>query len=122
MVTGTIWAIIQVEFLTYRRISEGDSWLSHYFSMQAVDDYLEGQTTKRDMPFLKQDMLKSFTRCGWFYDDFKGLFFFVPTAEDVRAFYFMNLQDCIALRFGKLWGHCGGAQANERAEASSGTK
>lgn len=60
---GHIWAAIQTELLTYRRIKESDPWISEYFDCDALLTALQtgGQIS---MPLLDQDMIKPHCRCG----------------------------------------------------------
>ncbi|RGP67971.1 hypothetical protein FSPOR_5632 [Fusarium sporotrichioides] len=85
---GLLWASIQAEFLTYRRVVEEESWISNNFSMEALKRWLEEEDTEFSIPLVQNRMFESHTRCGWFhgYGDF-----LCPTAEDVCTDYFMNM-------------------------------
>ncbi|KLO90671.1 uncharacterized protein FFMR_14632 [Fusarium fujikuroi] len=85
---GLLWASIQTEVLTYRRIREGDSWISENFSMKALKAWLEAEDTELSMPLVQKRMFKVHTRCGWFG---KAMEFLCPTAEDVCRKHFMNM-------------------------------
>ncbi|KAF5699262.1 hypothetical protein FMUND_14842 [Fusarium mundagurra] len=85
---GLLWASIQTELLTYRRVMDGDPWISENFSMKAVKAWLEAEDTKLSMPLVQNGMFKVHTRCGWFG---KASEFLCPTAEDVCTKYFMNM-------------------------------
>lgn len=86
---GPIWAAAQAELLTYRRITQGDSWISERFDMCAVLQSLESKK-RISMPLLDDSMLKPFCACGRFGRR-------SPMAplhrEDAAAFYFSNLED-----------------------------
>jgi len=93
---GTLWATIQTEYLTYRRASEGESWLSPNFDMKAVwSHFTEGFGLER-MPLIQQGLMQEYSRCGWFY---KSRDPFCPTAKEVSSRYFMNLGDWGRSRF-----------------------
>lgn len=64
--TGKLWAWIQVEFLTHRRVQEDDHWLSKNFSMTAVKCWLQRESETLQMPLARQDMAQYHTPCGWF--------------------------------------------------------
>jgi hypothetical protein len=49
---ATLWAAIQAELSTYRRIQEGDEWLSRYFSMEELQEQLRrGETITTNYVF-----------------------------------------------------------------------
>jgi len=87
---GTLWASIQTEFLSYRRQSVGDPWLSTRFSMRAVCQQFEHGDGLEEMPLISQALMNSHTRCGWF-DQAGDLVF--PNSQDVCSGYYMNLED-----------------------------
>ncbi|SCV48818.1 uncharacterized protein FFB14_10548 [Fusarium fujikuroi] len=85
---GLIWASIQTELLTYRRIRDGDTWISENFSMKALKVWLGEEDTELSMPLTQNRMFKDHTPCGWFG---KASDFLCPTAEEVCTEYFMNM-------------------------------
>jgi hypothetical protein len=85
---GLLWASIQTELLTYRRVRDGDSWISENFSMKALKAWLEEGDTELSMPLIQNRMFKVHTRCGWFG---KASEFLCPTAQEVCTEYFMNM-------------------------------
>jgi hypothetical protein len=88
-ILGTLWATIQVELLTYRRIEIGQPWVSDKFSMVALREWLEGTTYAFDTPLLTGGLLEAYSGCcGWFLCDR----FAVPSAEDVCTEHFMNME------------------------------
>ncbi|KAI0467005.1 hypothetical protein F4859DRAFT_518624 [Xylaria cf. heliscus] len=89
---GLIWAMAQAEFLTYRRIKEGDAWVSERFSMRALNDWLVGNTATLRMPFATEKLMGEHTRCGWFLEG--GYVVIYLGAENVSARGFMNLDIC----------------------------
>ncbi|KAJ3543252.1 hypothetical protein NM208_g3667 [Fusarium decemcellulare] len=87
---GLLWATIQAELLTYRRLREGEPWISENFSMIALKRWLEGDLSDFLTPLVENKMLTQFTRCGWFG---QANDFLCPVAQDVCAEYFMNMDD-----------------------------
>lgn len=85
---GLLWATIQTEMLTYRRVNEGDSWISENFSLRALEDWLFGHTADFHTPLVKNQMMKQHSKCGWFHD---AETFVCPAAQEVSANYFMNM-------------------------------
>ncbi|KAL6700454.1 hypothetical protein J3F84DRAFT_121377 [Trichoderma pleuroticola] len=83
---GLIWAIIQAEILTYRKIEYSDPWVSDNFSMGALRKWLRGESVELEMSFVQRDMLQEHTICGWFEDSFP-----VCTAEDATKQHIMNM-------------------------------
>lgn len=65
---GLIWTVIQAEMLTYRRIQGVDPWISNNFSMEALRQWLEGESEELQMPLVWEKMLRHTTPCGWFID------------------------------------------------------
>ncbi|RMJ09834.1 hypothetical protein CDV36_010538 [Fusarium kuroshium] len=85
---GLLWASVQTELLTYRRLSEGEAWISGNFSMKALKTWLEGESPEFLTPLVQNRMFKTHTRCGWF----KGAGdFLCATTEEVCKDYFMNM-------------------------------
>ncbi|KAM7217639.1 hypothetical protein V8F06_007023 [Rhypophila decipiens] len=85
----TLWATIQVELLTYRRIEIDQPWISDKFSMVALRQWLEGRTFSFDTPFVTENLMRPYSRCcGWFLCGEFG----TPTAQDVCTKHFMNME------------------------------
>ncbi|KAI1122511.1 hypothetical protein F5Y10DRAFT_287089 [Nemania abortiva] len=85
---GLLWATIQTEMLTYRRVNEGDPWVSKNFSIRALEDWLSGSSANFLTPLVTDNMMTEHSKCGWF----PGSECFVcPAAQDVSARYFMNM-------------------------------
>ncbi|KAI8628805.1 hypothetical protein F5Y19DRAFT_434960, partial [Xylariaceae sp. FL1651] len=85
---GLLWATIQAELLTYRRVGEKDVWLSENFSMEALENWLLGDSPDFLTPLVQNQMLRRHSPCGWFY---KADEFVCPTAQEVSTEYFMNM-------------------------------
>lgn len=66
-VIGTLWAAIQTELLTYRRLTEDDPWISENFDMRSLLSGLEngGRIT---IPLVEENMMKEFCQCGRFLE------------------------------------------------------
>ncbi|KAK2605589.1 hypothetical protein N8I77_008415 [Diaporthe amygdali] len=90
---GTIWAAIQVELLTYRRIEVEDPWLSSMFDMRNVIDGLRATDDSVLMHIVKcrgEDSFLPFSHCGLFLNaDHPGC----VRREEACASYFANLDD-----------------------------
>lgn len=90
---GTIWAAIQVELLTYRRLQVEDSWLSSKFDMQNVIEGLrtpDESTVMRLLSNWGEHTLQSFSVCGLFSEaENPGC----ARTEEACATYFANLDD-----------------------------
>ncbi|KAK5993824.1 hypothetical protein PT974_07261 [Cladobotryum mycophilum] len=85
---GLLWATIQVELLTYRRVSASDPWISPNFSMYELQKWLLGETEEFRIPLVQKRMMKAHSRCGWFECERVGC----PTAEEVcQDLNFMNM-------------------------------
>lgn len=90
---GMIWAAIQVKLLSYRRLEEGDLWLSPMFDMQGV---IEGLRTNNNSIIKRlsenrgKDALQHCSVCGLFsVVDHAGC----SRREEACATYFCNLDD-----------------------------
>jgi hypothetical protein len=82
---GHIWASVQAELLSYRRLRETDPWTSKYFDMEELLESLEvGDSIS--IEYVKEGMLKPYCRCGIFGWD-------TAVREDTAKYYFANLDD-----------------------------
>lgn len=90
---GIIWAAIQVEMLTYRRLQVGDPWLSPMFDMQDVVEGLRANNGSLLLRLVKnrgEDAFQKFSHCGLFREaDYAGS----AMREQACATYFANLDD-----------------------------
>ncbi|KIX03560.1 uncharacterized protein Z518_07113 [Rhinocladiella mackenziei CBS 650.93] len=82
---GHVWAAVQTELLTYRRINEADPWISSYFDLDAV---LAGLKTGEEisMPLFDNRMIKPYCRCGRPGGSWKHVL-----RERIAEYYFGNL-------------------------------
>lgn len=87
---GILWAAIQTEFLTYRRLNDADSWLSEHFSMKSVVDGLTNGLGFGLLPLVEREMMKPYCRCGRFLDAESA---HCCISEEACSFYFSNLED-----------------------------
>ncbi|KAI1328405.1 hypothetical protein F5Y16DRAFT_154316 [Xylariaceae sp. FL0255] len=87
---GTLWAAIQAELLTYRRLQDGEPWLSASFSMRAVLDGANDNDGFTRLALVEMEMLKPWCVCGRFVDARSSS---LPTTEEACSFYFSNLED-----------------------------
>ena len=87
-VLASLWASIQVELLTYRRLQEGDEWISHNFDMNALYESLD-RGNKLDIALVRNEMMKPYCWGGEFPDAIPEC----PILEDVAAYYFSNLEE-----------------------------
>ena len=86
---ATLWAAVQTEFLTYRRLAEGDPWISENFEMQSVLESLEtGEGLS--IRLVSEGMLKPFCNCGIFCGSEDPACIRV---EEASSYYFSNLED-----------------------------
>jgi hypothetical protein len=86
---ATLWAAVQTELLTYRRIAEGDPWISANFDMQSVLESLE-KGKELAIRLVSKGMMKPFCSCGIFHDSEDPACLRV---EEASAYYFSNLED-----------------------------
>ena len=66
-VIGTLWAAIQTELVTYRRLSEDDPWISQYFDLRSLLGGLNNGGLI-SIPLVEEDMMNPFCQCGRFLD------------------------------------------------------
>ena len=88
-VLASLWASVQTELLTYRRLQEGDGWTSHNFDMNALNESL-GRGDELDIALVRDKMMKPYCSTG---GEFPGAVPACPVLEDVAAHYFSNLEE-----------------------------
>ena len=91
---ATVWAAVQTELLTYRRIQEGDMWMSANINMETLLESLV-RGTEPAIGLVQMDMMRSFCEAGQFFDAVPEC----PIADDAIAYYFSNLEDWTRLSF-----------------------
>jgi hypothetical protein len=82
---GLLWAAIQTELLTYRKVQSDDQWISENFNMSALCSFLTGDTANFCTPLVEQDLMKEHSICGWFDGRL------CPMAIEVCRDHFMNM-------------------------------
>ena len=87
-VLASLWAAVQTELLTYRRLEEGDAWISQNFNMHTLNEGLISKS-KVDIALVQKDMMKPFCSCGKFAEADS----YSPILDDAAAYYFSNLDD-----------------------------
>lgn len=87
-VLAPLWAAVQTELLTYRRLKEGDEWVSQNFNMHSLKEGLIAKG-KIDIELVQKQMMKPFCPCGCFLQSI----FRIPMVDDAVAYYFSNLED-----------------------------
>lgn len=121
---GILWAAVQTELLTYRRVGEDDPWTSGNFNMRTL---LRDFSLRQDFPgfaegsrlgsfgisvfnidLVKEEMMELYCECGSFIeardDRCAGM-------EEVSAYYFANLEDWFRTKFihfpeREWWANC----------------
>ncbi|CAG8977660.1 hypothetical protein HYALB_00006610 [Hymenoscyphus albidus] len=86
---GTLWAAIQTELLSYRRLEEGDGWMSEKFNMLSL---LHGLKNGGIIPvtLVEDGMMAPYCECGRFLDVIDEACVCVAEA---CAHYFCNMED-----------------------------
>ncbi len=62
---GTLWAAIQTELVTYRRLTETDPWISRYFDMRSLLNGINNGGII-SIPLVEEDMIVPYCLCGRF--------------------------------------------------------
>lgn len=86
---STLWSAVQTELLTYRRISEGDPWISENFDMKSALDSLQSGRGL-SIGLVAKHMMKPSCACGVFEDAVDPA---CPGVEEACTHYFSNLED-----------------------------
>lgn len=87
-VLPSLWAAVQTELLTYRRLDEGDAWNSQNFNMDALNDSLQSGG-KVAIALVQDEMMKPFCSCGGFPAALPAC----ALVDEAAAYYFSNLED-----------------------------
>ncbi|TDZ53643.1 hypothetical protein CTRI78_v006817 [Colletotrichum trifolii] len=85
---GKLWAAIQAELLTYRKLGDSDPVISENFQLSSLEKWLQGDTDDFETPLVQDSMMREYASCGWFTDNES---IFSSTASTVSARYFMNM-------------------------------
>jgi hypothetical protein len=90
---GILWAAVQTELVTYRRVCGGDAWISSRFDLNRLLEGLQAGDGPSRIPLYEKDLMtKNFRDCGWLADDSHNLYLYT-TAQEVCSSHFMNLED-----------------------------
>jgi hypothetical protein len=84
---GHIWAAIQTEMLTYRRLEEYDPWTSENFDMDDLLKSLEAGV-RPSVGYIEKQMMRPYCNCGRFQGTLG-----MALREEAAASYFSNLDD-----------------------------
>ena len=87
-VLAPLWAAVQTELLTYRRLKEGDDWISQNFNLRSLHEGLIAKG-KVDIALVQNEMMKPFCDCGDFLQSVPAR----SVVDDAVAYYFSNLDD-----------------------------
>lgn len=85
---SALWAAVQTELVTYRRLQEEDPWISPNFDMDSLLKSLSSGSDL-DIGLLQKGMMKEYCICGRFIEanmEHAG-------TEDVSRHYFSNMDD-----------------------------
>ncbi len=94
----SLWAAVQTELLTYRRLGEGDGWISQNFDLESLNDSLLNKEAP-GISLVQKPMMNTFCACGEFrtVKDGFGHGYPVtpacPLVDEAAAYYFANLED-----------------------------
>jgi hypothetical protein len=86
---STLWAAAQTELLTYRRLSEGDRWVSPDFDMDSLLSSLRSGHGV-NVRLLTENRMKDFCKCGRFVKAPNPV---IPVMTHVSNYYFSNMED-----------------------------
>ncbi|KAL8396378.1 hypothetical protein RB594_004616 [Gaeumannomyces avenae] len=107
---GQLWAAVQAELVTYRRLDEDQPWLSPHFDLQLLQTDSIAALDVSGLPLIAKGMLKECTPCGWVVSEWErngnvlaALAFFIPSAQDICSYYFMNMDSWKRTDFCDTW-------------------
>lgn len=94
-ILGLLWAVINAELVTYRRLDRDHSWMSDNVNLEGMLESLR-ENREPDFPLVRDNMMTPRCCCGSFQasslDDCIG-------PEDASAFYFSNMEDWFRTTF-----------------------
>lgn len=85
---GLLWAAIQTELHTYRKVTTSDPNISDHFRLASLLRWLEEEADDFDTPLLTANMMQQHTPCGWFSGSHS---LFAVMAPDMCSRHFMNM-------------------------------
>ncbi|KAH8812637.1 hypothetical protein F5884DRAFT_832254 [Xylogone sp. PMI_703] len=85
----SLWRAVQAEFMTYRRINEGESWISPYFNMESLLRNLDsGCKYGLGINLIENGMIEpEECLCGRLHH------YKTAVRDDICGFYFSNMED-----------------------------
>ncbi|ORY14914.1 hypothetical protein BCR34DRAFT_598820 [Clohesyomyces aquaticus] len=83
---ASLWAAVQAEILTYRRLDDESDWLSSYFDMEMVLANLE-HGYPASTRFIEEGLLETHCSCGWLVPTWDR----ITTLENATTEYIANL-------------------------------
>ncbi|KAI0964809.1 hypothetical protein F4678DRAFT_454824 [Xylaria arbuscula] len=86
-----LWSAIQTELVSYRRLRDGDAWISDNFSLPAVRDGANSNTGFSHLPLLSKGMMKAVCKCGKLIVE--NRIANIATTDEACSFYFSNMDD-----------------------------
>jgi hypothetical protein len=88
---GVLWSAIQTELLSYRRLQDGDPWLSDNFNLTVVRDGASEGVGFSRLPLVDRGMMRPTCACGTFeaVDEINQL----VITDQACSFYFSNMED-----------------------------
>jgi hypothetical protein len=89
---SALWAAVQTEYTTYRRLEEGDPWISEHFSMEeALQSLTWGREPRLNIGLIERGLMsKKYCGCGNFFEAIDEI---CVRGEEISAFHFSNLED-----------------------------
>ncbi|KAK0611309.1 hypothetical protein B0T14DRAFT_530137 [Immersiella caudata] len=91
--SSLLWATIQTELLTYRKVRPSDPWISDNFSMDALRAWLMREKELFATPLVEEGLMRwdhDSSCCGWLSQS-ESSEPFMPVAEQVCTSHFMNM-------------------------------
>lgn len=88
-VLSLLYAAVRTEVLTYRRLKEGDPWISPHFNMHNLLEGLKDSDQVR-IDLVQREMMNPVCTCGI---HMKPVVYAHTEAENITRFHFSNLED-----------------------------
>ena len=85
-ILAILWASVQAELATYRRLREGESWLSEKINLEIILQSLELRLEPA-IGLVEERLIKPFCLCGQFH----RMDISRPTVQEISRRYFANL-------------------------------
>jgi hypothetical protein len=95
-----LFAAVTTELLTYRRIHEGEPWISENFDLHNLLRGLEKDDYLLSIGLIQKNLLKPICHCGRFEEQY----FIIASADDACVHYFSNMDDWHRTKFIPFYG------------------